>query len=139
MERHAFRCQLGACNFSGVLEEIRLRDAERDRDGEYGEYEIVPPSLVKRVAQAICTAASKEENWQLILDLGQATERQAGTIKEILQRGFTETYKGYASFIIGYGHNWHLEIVIANWPHRGSKMVPYKHYFESIFHSSVAT
>ena len=116
------------------LEQIRLRDAERERNGEFGEYEIVLPSLAKRVAQAISTAASKEENWQLILNLGKATERQAGTIKEFLQR-----YKGYASFIIGYGHNRNLEIVIANWPHRGSKMAPYKHYFESIFHSSVAT
>ena len=123
------------------LEEIRLRDAERERNGEFGEYEYVhtASSLAKRVAQAISTAASKEENWQLILNLGAATEHQAGPIKEFLQRGFTGTYASFASFIIGYGHNRNLEIVIANWPHRGSKMAPYNHYFESIFHSSVAT
>ena len=115
-------------------ERIRLRDAERERNGEFGEYEYVPPSLAKRVARAISTAASKEENWQLILNLGAATEHQAGPIKESLQRGFTETYASFASFIMGYGwENRSVEIVIANWPHRGSQMAPYRHHFESIF------
>ena len=73
-------------------------DDADDMAEDHDEHGLVPPSMAERVARAISTAAVKEETWELRLTLGPTTERQAGTIWESLQRGFTEIYNGYASF-----------------------------------------